>query len=97
MAYFAVCTWGGSTTIRRWSKEYAFGRSEEWNRERGLLPEPATLLAARLPVVALSLLGVLAFFQLLRMLVGPGASFAGALMLATSPLVVLLCRRATMA
>lgn len=78
----------------RWTKEYAFGRSPEWNRARGLLPEPATLLAGRVPVVVLSLAGALAFFRLLRLLVGPGASFAGALMLATSPLVLLLCRRA---
>jgi 4-amino-4-deoxy-L-arabinose transferase-like glycosyltransferase len=77
-----------------WRRDYGFGHDPEWNRSRGLLPARATLLAGRLPVALASLLAALALFQILRAQMAPGLAFAGALLVATSPLVLLLCRRA---
>jgi hypothetical protein len=77
-----------------WRRDYAFGRDPDWNRSRGLLPGRATLLAGRLPVALASALAALALFGILRAQMAPGLAFAGALLIATSPLVLLLCRRA---
>ncbi len=73
---------------------YDFYRSPQWNRERGLLPDPAALRAARLPGALLGVLACLWLFELLRPVTGPGWAFAGALLLGLDPLAHLSCRRA---
>jgi hypothetical protein len=84
----------GAPPPPRWQRDYGFGHDPDWNRSRGLLPGRATLLAGRLPVATGSLLASLALFQILRAQMAPGLAFAGALLAASSPLVLLLCRRA---
>jgi hypothetical protein len=73
---------------------YRFDKSAAWNRERGNLPSPATLVAGRLPIAAFGVLGALFFFSLLRTQIPPALAFAGALLLACNPLVHLVYRRA---
>lgn len=77
-----------------WQRDYGFGHDPDWNRSRGLLPGRATLLAGRLPVALASLLASLALLRILRAHMPPGLALAGAWLIATSPLVLLLCRRA---
>ncbi|MGH0029128.1 MAG: ArnT family glycosyltransferase [Myxococcota bacterium] len=78
----------------RWSRDYGFGRSVEWNRRNGFLPARETLRAGRLPVALLGVAGAVALYALLCGVVHRGWAFAVALLYATSPLVWTAARRA---
>lgn len=73
---------------------YNFKQTPQWNRDRNLIGSRATLTAARIPQVALGVIAAVLFFSLLHTLVPAWMAAAGALLLASNPLVHVICRRA---